>query len=206
MRRIFLFIAVFLLPLATQATVDFRLNLGRTFSNPDSLNEGLSERLHISGLSNIGFDLLINPLFLPGGLGFGMRFDSFQTAQKDGNDEFSYSGSSFSMLVNYRLINTGFYAGPLIGIGVGNSAKVETVFGSAPKTTYEAGKIRNISFGVEGGARVTSLVFGGEFGYQYYNVKNFMDGNANYLTNSMGTPKEGDLSGLYMKISCGFSF
>lgn len=201
--RIFLFLL--LIPLTAQSSADFRLNLGRTFSNPASLNEGLPEQIHISGLSNIGFDLLVNPAFLLGA-GLGMRFDSFQTSKQEGDNEISYSGSTFAMLLNYRIINTGVYVGPILGLGLGNSGNVELQLGGANKTKYEAEKIRAISMGVEGGARVSALVFGGEFGYQYYKAKNLMDGNGNYLRNSMGEPKEGDLSGLYMKVSCGFSF
>lgn len=204
MLKIFLFL--FLLPLAAQATVDFRLNMGRTFSNPESLNEGIPEKVHISGLNNIGFDLLTNPSFLPGGLGFGLRFDSFQTAQKEGDNELSYSGSSFIFLMNYRLINTGAYAGPILGIGIGNNGKIEAQLNGNPKTTYETDEIRAVSLGIEGGMKIVTLMFGGEVGYQYYNAKNFIDGNGNTFRDSTGAPKAGDLSGMYIKVSCGFSF
>lgn len=204
MLKIFFFILLF--PFAAQATVDFRLNLGRTFANPKSLNEGLPEMIHISGLSNIGFDLLVNPSFLPGGLGGGLRFDSYQTSQKEGDNEISYSGSSFTMLINYRLINTVFYAGPILGIGIGNSAKIETQLNGDPKTGYESEQIRVVTLGIEGGARVATLAFGGEMGYQYYKGKEFIDGNGNYFRDSSGVPKEADLGGMYLKVSCGFSF
>lgn len=190
----------------SNASVDFRLIFGKQWINPETLNEGMPEDLKVKSTNNLGFDLVINPSFLPIGLGMGARFESFSNTEKDNGYNLGVDASRLSMLINYRLINTGIYVGPIATYGLGHETKIKTNYGVASETEFTANKVSSFTIGAEAGARILTLLMGGELGYMRYVGSELMDGNGNYYMNSTGVKRDATLSGMYFKMLCGFSF
>ncbi len=188
------------------AGLQLRMNIGKAFGDPESLNEALPDGLQLQGLTLFGFDILANPVAF-GGFGAGLRFDNYTNNEKKEGNEFSYNAAVLSLLVNYRFINTGLYAGPIVGIGLGHDAEVDSKINSSTKSTYKADNNRSFTIGAEGGAKLGILVLGGELGYLYLKSTGLKDGNGSHLTNlENGNKKNANFSGPYMRLQVGMGF
>ena len=182
------------------------MSLGRNFSDPSSLNENIPSALKLNGLTLLGFDVLGNPQGL-NGFGGGLRFDNFSKNKKDASDVYSFNAAVLTALLNYRLVNSGTYYGPILGIGMAHNCELESKINSSSSTTYIAQNNMSYSLGAEGGWHVGHLAVGGELGYMSLKAKNFKTETDTYLTNtSNGNLKSANFSGIYYRFQIGMRF
>lgn len=182
------------------------MSLGRNFSDPASLNENIPSGLKLNGLTLVGFDVLANPQGL-NGFGFGLRFDNFSKNKKDASDVYSFNSAILSALLNYRIVNSGNYYGPIVGIGMAHNSEIESKINSPSSTTYIAQNNMSYSLGAEGGWHIGHLALGGEVGYMSLKAKNFKSETETYLVNSNnGNLKNADFSGIYYRFQIGMRF
>lgn len=169
------------------------------------MNESIPTEVQLKGLNVIGLDLLGNPVFL-GGFGAGFRIEDFNSRAKDGANEYSFSMSALSFLLNYRFINTGVYAGPIVALGMVTDAKIERAINGETKKEYAASKTTLASLGFEGGAKLGLLAVGAEAGMLLLKAEDFQDKDGNYYYNSQGQKRVANYKNPYIKLHLGLSF
>ncbi len=203
--RSLLSILIFFLSTQAFASGDLRLTFGRVFGSSDELNEGIPSGAKLQGINVIGMDLIGNPVFL-GGLGAGFRVEDFSSRADQGSDEHSFNTSALSLLLNYRIINTGIYAGPILALGLITDSKIERAINGETKKEYTADKNTLGSLGFEGGAKLGFLGVGAEAGLLYLKAEDFRDKDGNLYMNTQGQNRVANYKNPYIKLHLGLSF
>lgn len=144
----------------------------------------------------IGADLLIMLPFLPG---IGARYESMGMSIKEGKYEFAASHSRTAVLMNYRLIDTIIFLGPIASYGVGHSTSVK-IKEPTKETEWVSGTVMSSQVGLEFGIKLFGFMLGAEGGYEVYKWKDAGDPSG-----TVTTKKDIDMSGGYAKILLGIS-
>ena len=196
---------VFAAAIPSHAIFELRVNYGFNFAAPKKLNDAIKAGGgdEIKSESGLGFDGLFNIPMIP--IGFGLRYEKLSTTGKQGGSfDYETGFSRLGLLVNYRLIDTGMYAGPIASIGFSDSATYSQSSGGS-STDFTSSNKTSFSIGFEGGAKFDMFMLGGELGYLSANY-GVPKNNSNDLLNSSGESVPLDFSGVYAKIQAGFSF
>lgn len=180
MKKLMFVMLIGLLPLSSYALVEARLGYGvNTFDDDDY---GVSEMQKMRGLN---LDVIIQPPLITD-LGLGLRYEVMGYDIKPGGDA---DLDRLSFLVNYRIIDTLMYVGPIATVGIKTDLDVN--YGGAD-ISYDD-KL-NYTLGVEGGVHLGLISIGGEFGKMFAKFDHPAGGS------------EVDLGSFYLKAIVGFGF
>lgn len=196
---------VFLIALLTinsaNALVEARLSYGLLGSKPDlaAIYNGTTAVPAIVPNMGVGVDaLFIIPIV---GLGGGIRYENLGFTASSNGLEYKSQITRTSLVVNYRIINTLMYLGPIATLGMSHSNNIKWTdsnpAGLSADLTPDSAS--SYSVGLEAGVSLLGFIIGAEAGYQ--NLKwNSLKDSKNVIT----TTPDLDMSGTYAKIMFGF--
>ncbi len=185
-----------------KALVDLRLNYGLLVSNTD-----LGPLCPTCGGSapsvvptyGLGADVVVN-LPIPLVPGFGLRYEDMGLTANGNGVEFKEKYTRTSLLLNYHIIDTLIYLGPIVTYGLSHSVSMKATENGAVKSDFGGGSQTSYSLGLEGGVHLAGAIIGGEIGYMDFRWKNAVDSTGNASTQDI------NMSGTYLKLAVGYSF
>jgi hypothetical protein len=185
----------------SHALVDARIFYGVQAAGPDFSQVYTGASSIPSAVPNLGFgaDFIISPPLF--NLGFGVRYENVGFKASSSPLEISHSLTRSALILNYRLINTLLFVGPIATYGLSHSGSIKVSSNGSEITNMSIDKASSYSLGLEAGAKLMGIAVGAEAGYQSLKYKE--------LTDTIGTitgSKDLDMSGSYLKILLGFSF
>jgi hypothetical protein len=180
------------------ALVDVRLTYGLLGSKPDmnAMFPGSPVGLpDVAPTYGLGADIIVSPPFVP--LGVGLRYENMGVTASSSGNEFKADYTRSSLLVNYRIIDTLLYLGPIFSYGLSHSGEIKATQ-PGKTSTWGSNSISSYSLGLEAGAKLIGFRVGAEAGYQDFRWKDATD------TTGGGTKQDINMSGTYAKITVGF--
>lgn len=157
------------------ALVELRLNYGLLTSNPDLRNATTSTATlpSVSAASGLGGDFFISP---PGtDFGFGARIEKLTSSIGDSTLKFDSELSRTAALINYRLINTLLFTGPVFTYGLSHSGSFKSIVNGVTITDFSPGSASSYSLGWELGVKLLTFRIGAEVGYESLKWTNCTD-------------------------------
>lgn len=139
-------------------------------------------------------DVFINLPLFP--IGFGLRQEWMDVDSDSTGSNLDLEAQKLSLLVDFRIIDTGFYIGPILGIGH-PSAKIDYDTSSASIDKDLDADELSYSLGLEAGTTLGMFLIGAEAGYQSLKFESTGDPTLNTKV---------DLSGFYGKVMAGLTF
>lgn len=146
----------------------------------------------------LGADLIVSPPLID--WGFGIRYENLGLSASSNGIDAKVTNTRTAILVNYRILNTLAYVGPIFTYGVSHSGNFEIKENGILRADYNAGSASSYSLGFEAGAKLIGFLVGGELGYQDLRWKDAKS------TVGTGSTQDINLSGTYAKIHLGFGF
>jgi hypothetical protein len=191
-------IATGLVSQPAHALFEARLTYGLLGSNPDlgaMFNTGASLP-SLTPTYGLGADVIVSPPFFP--IGFGLRYESMGvTASSSGND-FKANYTRTALLVNYRLIDTLLFLGPIFSYGLSHSGEIKVVQNGTETSNFSSSNMTSYSAGLEAGVKLVGLRLGAEVGYEDFRWKDAKDSHSNAANQDI------NMSGTYAKVLLGF--
>lgn len=184
---------------SAHALVEARLTYGALGSKPDltAIYSGATAVPAVAPNVGIGFDaLFIVPVI---GIGGGIRYENLGFNASSGSLEYKSQATRTSVIVNWRLINTVMYLGPIATVGMSHTNNIKWTEG-ANSTDFSPDTTSSYSVGLEAGVSLLGFLVGAEAGYQNMKWNKVKDSTGTFA----GTP-DLDMSGSYMKVILGFS-
>lgn len=132
------------------------------------------------------------------GIGGGLRIENMRISNDTSVIEVENQLNRTSLIVNYRLLNTLIYLGPIFTYGLNHSNSIKISSGGTDLSKISSSSVSSYSLGIEAGASLLGFLVGAELGTMNMKYKNAKD--------SIITSQSGDLdmSGSYAKIFVGF--
>lgn len=194
------FISSVLLAPSSKALVEARVTYGLLASSPKlsdiSLPGQTVDAPAATGNYGIGADaLVILPVI---GLGAGIRYENLAFKVTATDLEYKSSLSRTALLINYRIINTLVYLGPIFTYGLSHTNNITATYLSTA-ADLSPDSSTSYSAGLEAGVKLGGFLLGGEAGYMDYKWKSLSDKN-NVITSQPNL----DMSGGYFKVILGF--
>lgn len=190
--------------IASAGILEIRGGIGMTSTDASSFDGNLqaagANGLNTDDIQSYNLDLFLNIPVLP--IGVGLRYE-----QASQDESVSVSGSSakfdldvqnISLLIDWRIIDTLFYVGPLVSIGL-PSADLDFNNGQSLQNFSKSLDGENLSYSLaaEAGVHIKNFIVGAEAGYQSLELESPNTPNFNSAI---------DLSGFYGKLLVGLSF
>lgn len=194
----FAFITGSITSLPAHALFDARLTYGLLASKPDmsSLFPGQTTLPAIAPTYGLGADLIISPPLFP--IGFGLRYENMGVSATSGSLEFKANYTRTAVLINYRLIDTLLFLGPIFSYGLSHSGSIKAINSGTEIANLSSTKISSYSVGLEAGAKLIGFNIGAEAGYQDFRWNDSQDS-----TNTLAA-QDVNMSGSYVKVLVGF--
>ena len=178
--------------------LEIRGGYGINSANPDAfetrVNSLSATTLDADNFDNYHVDVFFDLPVLP--FGVGIRHEWIKQDQSSSGSDWDVDAKNVSILVDWRLLDTLIYLGPIVGIGY-PSAEVD--FNSG--TTHVSDKIKSgqpsYSIGAEAGVKLGKFLIGAEAGYSSLKFEKISNANVNTKV---------DLSGFYGKVMAGLTF
>ncbi|MBL7542310.1 MAG: hypothetical protein JNL11_00770 [Bdellovibrionaceae bacterium] len=183
---------------SAHALVEARMTYGLLASKPDlaTIYNGTTSVPTVAPNAGIGFDaLFIIPVV---GIGGGIRYENMGFNAGSNGLDYKSQVTRTSLIVNYRLINTIMYLGPIATVGMSHSNSIKWTEG-ATSTNFSPDSTSSYSVGLEAGVGLLGFLIGAEAGYQNMKWSRVKDSSGTFA----GTP-DLDMSGTYMKVILGF--
>lgn len=210
-------------PLTAQALIEIRGGYSSLNAEPTGFTSAFKSTsaacpsgcdLGFKGTAGLAADVIVSPPLFP--IGFGLRIENFQskptaTYLNGSSTEFTFKYNRLALLVNYRLIDTLVYLGPIASFGIGDTATLDystkTLAGTVTSSgTLTPGSKSSYSVGVEAGASLMMLMAGLEVGYSSLSASSLKDSSSNTLTFNGNNLDNVSMSGMYYRINLGVSF
>lgn len=183
---------------SAHALFEARLTYGVLASKPDlaAIYPGTTTIPAVAPNAGIGFDaIFVVPVI---GIGGGLRYENLGFNVSSGSLEYKSQITRTSIIVNYRLINTLLYLGPIATIGMTHSSSIKWTEG-AQTTDFAPNSANSYSVGLEAGVGFVGFLVGAEAGYQNMKWNKVKDS-----TSTVTATPDLDMSGSYVKIIFGF--
>ncbi len=178
---------------ARAGLLEVRAGVGMNAADPKDLNTAINNGLDNDSIDNYNLDVYFNIPAIP--LGVGLRNEWLKGEASFGSDMWDIDANNLTVLVDWRLIDSVVYVGPLVTIGAPFGDILANSGGNSDKSTL---KMDQLSYGIaaEAGIKIGSLILGAEAGYQSVKLK----------AGSGSSQVDVDLSGVYGKAMVGVSF
>lgn len=180
------------------AIFEVRLTYGLLASKPDlaPLFTGNPEVPTVAPTYGLGADAIISPPLFP--FGFGIRYESMGVDASTSGIEFKANYSRTALLLNYRIIDTLLFLGPIFTYGISHSGDIKALQNDVETASFSSNKISSYSIGLEAGVKLIGFHLGAELGYQDFRWKDSVDSTGNIANQDI------NLSGSYAKVLLGF--
>jgi hypothetical protein len=182
------------------ALFEARLNYGFLASKPDlkEVYTGAASDVPAAAANyGLGADaIFVIPIV---GIGAGLRYENLGFKAESNGLEYKSSATRTALIVNYRIIDTLLFLGPIATYGISHSNNMKwSLAGTTADLTPESST--SYSIGLEAGTTLLGFLVGAEAGMQTFKWNKMKDAN-NILT----TTPDLDMSGFYMKVLLGFA-
>lgn len=189
---------------AAHSIVELRGHFGSGSGSPEDYNKAyynFQDGPELTKQKYLGFDGIVKVPMIP--IGFGLRYESLEESGNAFAQKADLEASRFSLLLNYRFIDTLVYAGVLATYGLSHemTLKIPT---DPEKITSDSGK--SYSIGVEGGVKLGLFRLGAEVGQMVLKYTDLKDATGITPNKNGRSINEIDLSGLYYKLVLGVGF
>jgi hypothetical protein len=131
------------------------------------------------------------------GLGAGLRMENMNIKYESDVMTIQNQLTRNALIVNYRLINTLVYLGPIFTYGISHTNKIKMSSGGTDLSSISSSKVSSYTLGLEAGASLLGLMVGAEAGTMMMNYKDATDSITAAIHNL-------DMSGNYVKLFIGF--
>jgi hypothetical protein len=180
------------------AIFDLKVGYGTLASKPDLLGFYGGTATMPSAIPTVGLTLdaiVTIPLV---GIGGGIRTEDMKIGYDSDVLGIDNSFKRTALILNYRLLNTLVYLGPIFTLGVNHSNQLKISSGGTELSKIKSSKVSSYSAGLEVGASLIGLMAGAEMGYMSMKYKD--------ATDELNTTKvyDLDMSGSYIKLFVGF--
>lgn len=200
-----LFACPFLFASSAFALFEVRVHYG--LSNPKQSISDLCSGCSNASLSpdivpnyGIGADAIVKVPLFTFGFGLGIRYENLGFTADANGISAKASTTRTAALLNYRLIDTLVFFGPILSYGLSHSGSFAITENGTKVADYSAGSVSTYSVGVEAGVKLIAFNIGAEVGYMDEKWK----GAASTL--GAGSVKDVNFSGNYAKVHLGFGF
>lgn len=187
-----------------QAIAEVRAHYGLAKGSPDAYNKGyfdFQDGPKLEEQKVLGADALIMLPAFP--LGFGLRFEGMEEKRSQFGQKVQMDLARLAVLVNYRLIDTLFFAGPIASYGINH--RLEFAIPTEPEK-ISSDSSSSYSIGIEGGVKLLLARIGAEVGYQSLKFKSLKELDGTPWDKNGLAIGEIDLSGVYYKLLVGVGF
>ncbi|MEK6774979.1 MAG: hypothetical protein AABY64_13640 [Bdellovibrionota bacterium] len=192
---------------SARALFEARLTYGLLGSGPDltSVYSGTASDVpSIAPNYGLGVDaIFVLPVV---GLGFGARYENLGFKISNNGLEYKTSSTRTALVLNYRLINTLIFLGPIATYGISHSNNMKWTttsagpsVGSGVSADLTPETSTSYTVGVEAGIKLLSFLVGAEVGYEDFKWKKMTDSRGAVTTNP-----DLNMSGTYAKVLFGF--
>ena len=181
------------------ALFEARVTYGLLASKPDlnSLFTGSPSNLPaVAPTYGLGADVIVTPPFFP--FGFGFRYENMGVDASSGGMEFKANYTRTALLVNYRIIDTLIFLGPIASYGLSHSGNIKAIENGTETSNLSSSSISSYSIGLEGGVKLIGFHLGAEVGYEDLRWKNAQDSHGAIANQDI------NMSGSYAKVLLGF--
>ncbi len=204
--RINFIVLIFLLFISNRslAILETRLTYGMLASNPDltKVYTGTaSEVPSSSSHTGLGVDAIFTLPIL--GVGIGARYENLGFSSSKDDLTYKVSSNRMAVILNYRLINTFIFIGPIATYGVTHTNNLKwftTSSGTRVERDFSPNRSSSYSIGLESGVKLASFILGAEIGYEDFKWNNMINSSI-----TLDTPVDLNMNGTYGKILFGFS-
>lgn len=194
----FTLMTALLLSTPAHALFEARVTYGLLASQPTlaPLFTGSPSLPSVAPTYGLGADVIVSPPLFP--IGFGLRYENMGLAATSGAVEFKANYSRSALLLNYRIIDTLLFLGPIFSYGVSHSGDIKAIQSGTETANMSSQKISSYSAGIEAGVKLIGFHLGAELGYQDFRWKDANDKTGNIAVQDI------NMSGTYAKILLGF--
>lgn len=189
-------LCVLLISQPSLALFELKAGYGILSSKPDLSNFYGGTLPSAAPNAGLTFDAIATIPFV--GLGAGLRYENMKISTDNSNLDVENQLTRTALIVNYRLLNTLIYLGPIMTYGLSHSNGIRLRSGGTDLSKISSNDVSSYSIGVEAGASLLGFLVGAELGTMTMKYKDAKD--------SINTSQSGDLdmSGTYAKIFIGF--
>jgi hypothetical protein len=180
------------------AIFDLKLGYGTLASKPNILDFYGGASALPGAVPTVGLTMDAIVTIPVVGLGAGLRTEDMKISYDSDVLGIENSFKRTSIIVNYRLLNTVVYLGPIFTLGVNHTNKLKLNTGGAALSEIKSDKVSSYSAGLEVGAGLLGLMAGAEVGYMSMKYKDATD------TLNTSSVHDLDMSGNYVKLFVGF--
>ncbi len=180
------------------ALFDIKLTYGLLASNPGlgDLYSGTTTLPSIAPTYGWGADAVIKLPLIP--IGFGLRYENMGMTVSSSGLEFKTAYTRTALLLNYRLIDTLLYLGPIATYGLSHSTDIKATENGSDQSHFSSDSVSSYSIGVEAGVKLLTFSVGAELGYEDFRWKGAKDSTGHL------SDRDINMSGTYGKIMVGF--
>ena len=183
---------------------EVRLTSGNTKGSADDYNKAyydFADGPQIDSQNYLGADAILMLPMVP--VGIGLRYEGAKYDETAFAENVKFAVTRTALLVNYRIINTGVYLGPIVSYGLSHSLTFDIPL--SPES-WTAGKSESSSIGLEAGVKLGLFRIGAEVGQETFKFTDVRD-NTGAIPNKNGLNIDNlDFSGSYYKIHVGLGF
>jgi hypothetical protein len=201
-RAIFSVVAVsFFFSSFAQAFFEARMSYGLLGSKADlsSICPSCSGTLpSVVPTYGLGADAILT-LPIPFVPGIGVRYENMEMSASNSIYSFKEEFTRTSLLLNWRLIDTLVYLGPIFSYGLSHSTSLKATSSSGTLVNFSSDNVSSYSAGLEGGVKLIGFLVGAEVGYQSFLWNDAKDKTGNAPQQNI------NMSGAYAKVVLGFS-
>jgi hypothetical protein len=183
---------------AQAGMLELRAGAGLTAADPDAF-ENKVNTVSNGGLNSDEIEFFNGDVFfdLPAvPIGVGARYEWANQKQSANNTEWDLDVNNLSLLVDWRIIDTLVYVGPIVTIGYPWADLKFTGGGSSSSNNIKGDQL-SYGAGLEAGVKFSRFMVGAEAGYQSLELE---------ASNNSNTNAKIDLSGFYGKVLVGLVF
>lgn len=183
---------------------EVRANYGETSGKPDDYNKAyfnFQDGPEISKQRYLGVDAIAMLPVIP--FGFGLRYEKTGEDKTQFAERVDYTLSRLALVLNYRILNTLFYLGPIATYGLDHELEFKI---PTDLNEFKAGKAKSYSIGVEGGMKLGIFRFGLEVGQMTFIFDDVKDMSGAVPNKNGLNVSELDFGGFYYKAQVGIGF
>jgi hypothetical protein len=186
-----------MISLPAHALFEARLTYGLLASQPDmsALFLGQASPPAVAPTYGLGADVIVSPPLFP--IGFGLRYENMGVSASSSGLEFKANYTRTAVVLNYRIIDTLLFVGPIFSYGLSHSGNIKALVNGTETANFSSNKISSYSIGLEAGAKLLGFHLGAEAGYQDFRWKEAHDSTATLADQDL------NMSGSYMKVLLG---
>lgn len=186
---------VFLFAQSSMALFEVKLGYGALNSKPKLSQFYAGDIPSAAPNAGLTFDAIATiPLV---GIGGGLRYENMNIGYDSSTIDVKNEMKRTALILNYRIINTLLYLGPILTYGLNHSNEIKLSASGVDLNKISSSSVTSYSAGLEAGVSLVGFMVGAELGNMWMNYKNAKD-SITSQTHDL------DMSGTYLKVFVGF--